>query len=191
MVAMVFSLFILLIIFLEVVRQLSTIFFGQVACKNTKMHSYTTAALAVLILSPIVSAWGVVGHATVATIAHNYLTPAGKTYVASILGEGVTIPSISSWADNYRETTAGRFSAPYQYAPFAPSCAFGHRLIHPLTASSTQKTPRQAPAVSTSLATAKPKAASLAPSPTTRPAYKTPPSLPKTGKKPWNSSYIS
>ncbi len=79
------------------------------------MHFFTTAALALLLSSPTVSAWGVLGHATVATIANNYLTPAGKTYVAKILGKGITMPSVSSWADNYRSTSAGRFSAPYQY----------------------------------------------------------------------------
>lgn len=79
------------------------------------MHSSVITALALLLSSPTVSAWGVLGHATVASIASNYLTPAGKTYVASILGKGVTMPSVSSWADKYRETTAGRFSAPFQY----------------------------------------------------------------------------
>lgn len=82
------------------------------------MHFSVTTALALLLSSPTVSAWGVLGHATVAAIAQNYLTPAGKIYVASILGQGVTMPSVSSWADNYRATTAGRFSAPYQYAFF-------------------------------------------------------------------------
>lgn len=68
---------------------------------------------------PAALAWGTVGHATVGAIGDHYLNAAGKAYVASILGSGVTMESVASWADNYRYTTAGRFSAPYQYVcPF-------------------------------------------------------------------------
>ena len=59
-------------------------------------------------------AWGTVGHATVATIAENYLTASTKTWVSNILGDGVTMASVASWADNFRYTKAGRFSAPFQ-----------------------------------------------------------------------------
>ena len=79
------------------------------------MRSYTTLAVSVLFALPCAHAWGVVGHATVATIANNYLTSSAKTYVASILGNGVTMASVASWADDYRYTTAGKFSAPYQW----------------------------------------------------------------------------
>ena len=78
------------------------------------MRSYTTLAVSVLFALPCANAWGVVGHATIATIANNYLTSAAKTYVASILGQGVTMASVASWADDYRYTTAGKFRAPYQ-----------------------------------------------------------------------------
>lgn len=64
---------------------------------------------------PCASAWGVLGHATVGQIASKYLTAQGKTYVAGLLGPGVTMPSIASYADDYRYTTAGRFSAPYHF----------------------------------------------------------------------------
>ncbi|KAL9131163.1 MAG: hypothetical protein Q9175_006836 [Cornicularia normoerica] len=36
-------------------------------------------------------------------------------YVASILGTDVSMASIASWADVYRETSAGKFSAPYHF----------------------------------------------------------------------------
>lgn len=78
------------------------------------MHSSTAFALSALSLAPAAHAWGVVGHATIATIADNYLTAAGKTYISTKLGAGVTMVSVASWADSYRETTAGKFSAPYQ-----------------------------------------------------------------------------
>ena len=78
------------------------------------MHSYTTLAVSLILALPRAHAWGVVGHATVATIANNYLTSEAKTYVAGILGKDVSMASVANWADNYRYTTAGKFSAPYQ-----------------------------------------------------------------------------
>lgn len=78
------------------------------------MHSYTTLAVSLILALPRAHAWGVVGHATVATIANNYLTSEAKTYVAGILGKDVSMASVASWADDYRYTTAGKFSAPYQ-----------------------------------------------------------------------------
>lgn len=78
------------------------------------MPSSTTLVVSLLFALPCAHAWGVVGHATVATIADNYLTTQAKTYVAGILGQDVSMASIASWADDYRYTTAGSFSAPYQ-----------------------------------------------------------------------------
>lgn len=73
------------------------------------MHSYITLAVSLILAVPCAHAWGVVGHATVATIANNYLTSEAKTYVASILGKDVSMASVASWADNYRYTTAGSY----------------------------------------------------------------------------------
>ena len=81
------------------------------------MHSFTSLILPLLLNAPSAHAWGIVGHATIATIANHYLTAAGKTYVSNKLGAGVTMASVASWADDYRYTTAGRFSAPYQFVP--------------------------------------------------------------------------
>lgn len=78
------------------------------------MHSSTLPLISLLLSSPVVHAWGVVGHATIATIADNYLTAEAQTYVSSILGKDVSMASVASWADDYRYTTAGKFSAPYQ-----------------------------------------------------------------------------
>lgn len=77
------------------------------------MHS-SIFALSLLASSQCATAWGTVGHATVAQIADHYLTAKGKTYVSNILGSGVTMASVATWADSYRYTTAGKFSAPYQ-----------------------------------------------------------------------------
>ncbi|KAL8950093.1 MAG: hypothetical protein Q9222_003857 [Ikaeria aurantiellina] len=79
------------------------------------MRASTSAALALLVSAPAAHAWGVVGHATVGTIADHYLTSQARSYVSSLLGAGVTMASVASWADDYRYTTAGRFSAPFHY----------------------------------------------------------------------------
>ncbi|KAL9597154.1 MAG: hypothetical protein Q9219_005320 [cf. Caloplaca sp. 3 TL-2023] len=79
------------------------------------MQLSIATTLALLASAPIANAWGVVGHATVATIADHYLTSQARTYVTSLLGSGVTLASVASWADDYRYTTAGRFSAPFHY----------------------------------------------------------------------------
>ena len=79
------------------------------------MFPNAPATLCVLLSASGAYAWGTLGHATVAAIADHYLTSTGKTWVYGILGSGVSMPSVASWADNYRYTTAGRFSAPYQF----------------------------------------------------------------------------
>lgn len=79
------------------------------------MRSSTFTVLALSASAPIAQAWGVVGHATVATIADHYLTSQARTYVSTLLGSGVTMASVASFADDYRYTTAGRFSAPFHY----------------------------------------------------------------------------
>ena len=78
------------------------------------MLSNPLLALSLLLSMSGVDAWGTLGHATVAAVADHYLTADAKTWVSDTLGSGVSMPSIASWADSYRYTTAGRFSAPYQ-----------------------------------------------------------------------------
>jgi S1/P1 Nuclease len=46
--------------------------------------------------------WGGEGHSLVARIAWDELTPAVRAKVTEILGPGVTIQSVASWADNVR-----------------------------------------------------------------------------------------
>jgi len=79
------------------------------------MHKWTFTALAWLATSSGANAWGVLGHATVAEVASHYLTSQAKTYVSSLLGADVSMASVASWADEYRSTSAGRFSAPYHF----------------------------------------------------------------------------
>ncbi|KAJ7216179.1 nuclease s1 [Mycena haematopus] len=78
------------------------------------MASYALLGLATL---QGVRAWGVLGHATVAYIAQNYVTSEVETWAKGVLGDTSTsyLANIASWADDYRETTAGAFSAPFHF----------------------------------------------------------------------------
>lgn len=79
------------------------------------MRAGTLALCSLSLFSPTTLAWGKTGHAVVATIAQKYLTPQAQSYVSGLLGSGVSMASVASWADDYRYTTAGRFSAGFHY----------------------------------------------------------------------------
>lgn len=51
-----------------------------------------------------VLAWGPEGHSLVARLAEAHLTPAARAQVAPILGPGVTMASIATWADQIRRS---------------------------------------------------------------------------------------
>ncbi|KAJ7865774.1 S1/P1 nuclease, partial [Mycena leptocephala] len=62
-------------------------------------------------------AWGTLGHATVAYVAQNYLTPTTAAWAKTVLNDTSTsyLANIASWADTYRATTAGAWSAPLHF----------------------------------------------------------------------------
>ncbi|OAA48053.1 Phospholipase C/P1 nuclease, core [Beauveria brongniartii RCEF 3172] len=62
-------------------------------------------------------AWGVLGHATVAYIAQNYLTNDTTVWAQAVLGDSSDsyLANVASWADQYRSTTAGKWSAPLHF----------------------------------------------------------------------------
>lgn len=59
-----------------------------------------------------VHAWGVLGHATVAYIAQNYLTADTASWAKGVLNDTSTsyLANIASFADTYRSTAAGAWS---------------------------------------------------------------------------------
>lgn len=59
-------------------------------------------------------AWGDRGHSIVAEIAMRHLTPAAASQVATILGS-ISAASIASWADDYKNTTDGKFTKPWHF----------------------------------------------------------------------------
>jgi hypothetical protein len=76
------------------------------------------AALATLSLSLSgTHAWGELGHATVAYVAQNFLSTSTATWAKGVLNDTSTsyLASIASWADDYRSTTAGKWSSPLHF----------------------------------------------------------------------------
>ncbi|KAJ5261357.1 hypothetical protein N7478_011952 [Penicillium angulare] len=60
-----------------------------------------------------VNAWGVLGHATVAYVAQHYLSSDTASWAQGVLGDTSDsyLANIASWADQYRLTAAGKWSA--------------------------------------------------------------------------------
>ncbi|KAJ4346742.1 uncharacterized protein N0V89_010674 [Didymosphaeria variabile] len=67
------------------------------------MYTPTASVLVGLAALKGASAWGTLGHATVA--AKSVLSDTSTSYLANV----------ASWADTYRSTAAGKFSAPYHF----------------------------------------------------------------------------
>ncbi|KAJ5175679.1 uncharacterized protein N7482_001556 [Penicillium canariense] len=63
------------------------------------------------------NAWGALGHATVAYVAQNYVSASTAAWAKGVLGDTSSsyLANIASWADDYRATTAGKWSAPFHF----------------------------------------------------------------------------
>ncbi|UKZ52684.1 hypothetical protein TrVGV298_006465 [Trichoderma virens] len=81
------------------------------------MSSISKVALVTLATLQGANAWGVLGHATVAYVAQHYLNSATASWAQGVLNDTSSsyLASIASWADTYRTTTAGKFSAPFHF----------------------------------------------------------------------------
>ena len=78
------------------------------------MFQLSLTLLAILLaIARGVSGWGALGHETVAYIAQDFVSSTTKTYVQNILGDTSTsyMANAATWADSYRSTSAGSWSA--------------------------------------------------------------------------------
>lgn len=66
---------------------------------------------------PAALAWGAMGHQSVAYVATNFVAPATKTYFQTLLNDTSAdyLAGVASWADSYRYTTEGAFTAQFHY----------------------------------------------------------------------------
>ncbi|EXJ85036.1 hypothetical protein A1O3_05711 [Capronia epimyces CBS 606.96] len=83
------------------------------------MHSTVPfrAVILLLLTARLTFAWGTLGHETVAWIAQSYVSETTESTVKSILGSTRSdyMANVSTWADSYRYTSSGRWSAPLHY----------------------------------------------------------------------------
>ncbi|KAH7631288.1 S1/P1 nuclease [Sordaria sp. MPI-SDFR-AT-0083] len=89
----------------------------------------TSVVLPVVLQAAAVSAWGKLGHATVASVAQQYLTPNTVKQVQAILGDKSTtyMGNIASWADSFRYEEGNAWSSGLHFvnghdAPPPESC---------------------------------------------------------------------
>ncbi|KIX04656.1 uncharacterized protein Z518_05526 [Rhinocladiella mackenziei CBS 650.93] len=75
------------------------------------------AALLLASLTRLTRAWGTLGHQTVAWIAQSYVSSTTEAAIKDILGstQADYMANVSTWADSYRYTSAGGWSAPLHY----------------------------------------------------------------------------
>ncbi|KAF2715240.1 hypothetical protein K504DRAFT_457412 [Pleomassaria siparia CBS 279.74] len=73
--------------------------------------------LALLPLLPQASAWGALGHETVAFIAQNFVSNSTRAFAQALLADDSSsyLANVASWADTYRLTTEGAFSGSLHY----------------------------------------------------------------------------
>ncbi|KAI1470702.1 nuclease S1 precursor [Daldinia caldariorum] len=62
-------------------------------------------------------AWGAMGHEAVAYVASNYVSASTRTFFQALLDDTSAdyLASVAAWADSYRYTSAGKFTAPFHY----------------------------------------------------------------------------
>lgn len=88
----------------------------KVIHQTFKMRSITVTSLALASVSTV-NAWGTLGHETVAYIAQNFVASKTQSWAQSILGDTSSdyLAKVATWADSYRYTDEGEFSAPFHY----------------------------------------------------------------------------
>lgn len=75
------------------------------------------SALLLISLASTAAAWGTLGHETVALIAQSYISSQTVTFCQNILGDtsDTYLANVATWADSYRYTKEGSYSAPYHF----------------------------------------------------------------------------
>lgn len=76
-----------------------------------------SSVLVAILAAHGVNAWGSLGHQTIAYIATSFVASETKHWAQSILNDTTTsyLANVATWADSYRYTAEGAFSAPFHY----------------------------------------------------------------------------
>lgn len=81
------------------------------------MYTPKSTLLSLFSLIPTAQCWGTLGHETVAYIAQNFVQPSTAQWAQGILSDTSSsyLANYATYADSYRYTSAGRFSAPFHF----------------------------------------------------------------------------
>jgi hypothetical protein len=81
------------------------------------MKLRSLAAALALTRLPSVQAWGGLGHETVAFVATNFVHRDTQAYFQNLLQDDSSsyLASVATWADSFRYSHEGRFSAPLHF----------------------------------------------------------------------------
>ena len=76
-----------------------------------------SALLPLLAALPYASAWGSLGHTTVAYIAQNYVSHKTAKFAQRLFNDtsSAYLANVATWADSYRYEAGGQFSSVYHY----------------------------------------------------------------------------
>jgi hypothetical protein len=78
-------------------------------------------ALLSVVACPSAFAWGQEGHAIIAEIAQRYLSAEARARMEQILGPGVSLASVSTWADDVRDERQDTYNWHFVDIPLASS----------------------------------------------------------------------
>jgi hypothetical protein len=81
------------------------------------MKLFSLAPAFLLCSLPSVHSWGGLGHETVAYVASNFVRPDTEVFFQKLLNSsaGSYLAGVATWADSYRYSHDGRFSAPLHF----------------------------------------------------------------------------
>ncbi|CZT22038.1 related to nuclease S1 precursor [Ramularia collo-cygni] len=76
-----------------------------------------SSVIVALLAAHGVDAWGSLGHQTIAYIATSFVAPETQQWAQDILNDTTSsyLANVATWADSYRYTAEGAFSAPFHY----------------------------------------------------------------------------
>ncbi len=75
--------------------------------KRQFVRIISVGIIAALMLSPSAWAWGRIGHRVAAEMAESRLSPRALAVIHELLGPGVSLSDISTWADEHRNPSSG------------------------------------------------------------------------------------
>lgn len=81
------------------------------------MKPYKLAILSLTAALPCATAWGSLGHTTIAYLAQNFVCDRTLKFAQSLLNDNSTayMANVATWADSYRNEAGGEFSSVFHY----------------------------------------------------------------------------